>query len=738
MVWRLRRELSMHRRLNPMRYTFHTIRTRIVRKLIAVALLLSPFTLSAQEFASIVGNVYDAVTGEALPFASVFVNNTTIGTTADTLGHYRLSKIPVTYSDVIFSFIGYESLLVKVMLTPGKETLANAKLFPSKRFLKQVTISDKVDKQWRKNYERFQREFFGTTQNAALCEITNIEVLDFFTDDNFNFHAVAHRPLEVYNHALGYKLQVSLKSFLLKEKESRISYYVNFAKLPPKNERERVRWQIGRLKSFKGSPRHFLQCLIQQRTEKEGYRIYYDVTYKLHADGARKQVLAVVPRQLLTPKADDEPDSKDYYRLLQKGDFEIHYLNEITPKIKRVYADFPHPVSWIKIPGEYLLCSSNGTLKPNSTYMVSGDMSGYRIANILPQDYDPVTEEGTILLDNYSRRGTIKGVVKAASDSTALKWTQIFINNTLRKATSDSLGNFKITNVPVGIYELVATNEGHDIYHQKIQVFHDSTVSANVLMAETEGDSRHDSIPDDQKGRYFTRAFLKGKTSLRILNPDALEVGLLSDGIYFHAKRPIRLRDSRNGYQLRYIFHDVIVREDQTEIQGYVSFDTLIAKNSRIREKWLKNRYQVYHGSMNHFLKALVNGRSKEEGFDVTLTREPTDEEIIFEHHRLSDRIPQQLEVDTLIVNNEEGMSALNLPPGTIVRFEKGKPSQVKTIPGLQISPLGTLSSSEGLICDGPFKQRIIPLLPLDYQPLNETIHDPRVWEFVNNKRRGD
>src|SRR5687768_14494163 len=55
---------------------------------------------------TIYGTVIDANTREPLPYANVFVNNTTMGTVTNEDGKYRL-VIPEGEYQIVFSFIGY-------------------------------------------------------------------------------------------------------------------------------------------------------------------------------------------------------------------------------------------------------------------------------------------------------------------------------------------------------------------------------------------------------------------------------------------------------------------------------------------------------------------------------------------------------------------------------------------------------------------------------------------------------
>jgi hypothetical protein len=67
----------------------------------------------ANLFAQISGTVADARTGEPLPFATVYVKNTSTGTTANSLGEYRLELTPGDY-ELVFQYVGYQRRTEKV------------------------------------------------------------------------------------------------------------------------------------------------------------------------------------------------------------------------------------------------------------------------------------------------------------------------------------------------------------------------------------------------------------------------------------------------------------------------------------------------------------------------------------------------------------------------------------------------------------------------------------------------
>lgn len=86
------------------------------------------------------GNVIDE-NKMPLSFASILVNKTTIGTTANNSGEYILDLDPGTYT-ITCKTIGYQSLSKTVTITTSSQTL-DFQLTPQKLSLQEVTISIK-------------------------------------------------------------------------------------------------------------------------------------------------------------------------------------------------------------------------------------------------------------------------------------------------------------------------------------------------------------------------------------------------------------------------------------------------------------------------------------------------------------------------------------------------------------------------------------------------------------------
>ena len=105
-------------------------------------LLLLCLLLSGLSHAGVLKGTVRDHKGETLPFASVFVQGSTIGTAANAAGDYTLSLMPGTYQ-VYCQFIGYKQEIFKVTIT-GNETVQHSfTLQEQKLEMKEVVVKSK-------------------------------------------------------------------------------------------------------------------------------------------------------------------------------------------------------------------------------------------------------------------------------------------------------------------------------------------------------------------------------------------------------------------------------------------------------------------------------------------------------------------------------------------------------------------------------------------------------------------
>lgn len=100
-----------------MAYAQNVVNMRFFLFIVAVFLSSIQPTLQAQQkhcsedcSCIVKGRVFDASTGETLPYASVQIKNTSIGVSANEEGYFKISQLCIEEFDLIISSIGYKSL----------------------------------------------------------------------------------------------------------------------------------------------------------------------------------------------------------------------------------------------------------------------------------------------------------------------------------------------------------------------------------------------------------------------------------------------------------------------------------------------------------------------------------------------------------------------------------------------------------------------------------------------------
>ena len=176
----------------------------------ALFLLLALNSANAQFV--VTGKILDSATREPLSPASVYCQNTTLGTVTSREGEFSISLKSGGY-DLVFSFTGYQTQTVRVKENSHLEVL----MVKEDKSMSEVVIktSNEVPNGWEKYGDFFLENFIGTTANARNSQLENPESLKFyFSKRNNKLKVLATEPLRITNRALGYQLTYQLDSFV--------------------------------------------------------------------------------------------------------------------------------------------------------------------------------------------------------------------------------------------------------------------------------------------------------------------------------------------------------------------------------------------------------------------------------------------------------------------------------------------------------------------------------------------
>lgn len=201
---------------------------------------------------------------------SVYVNNTTKGTTTNEKGGFLL-QINQDNFQIIFSYLGYKTVMYKFSSKENYKKII-VKLKPETNVLGEVFVGKtKYDADWKYNLQRFKQLFLGRTLMAEKCKILNPKTLSFYNDfEKKIFKVYAKEPLQIKHKGLGYHITYDFIDFTLQDKHLSYLGYAKYKELKGTKRRQKI-WKTNRLKTYKGSRMHFVRSLRNKTLEREGF-----------------------------------------------------------------------------------------------------------------------------------------------------------------------------------------------------------------------------------------------------------------------------------------------------------------------------------------------------------------------------------------------------------------------------------------------------------------------------------
>lgn len=225
----------------------------------------------------------------------------------------------------------------------------------------------------------------------------------------------------------------------------------------------------------------------------------------------------------------------------------------------------------------------------------------------------------------------ITGVARELDSGEEIPGVNVFLNGTSIGAVTNANGFYKFENVPFGTYELVFSHVSYEKSIFEVNVGGTGSIVVNGNMqfktnelSEIEVSSSRLVASEDWEKTYtiFKREFFGESFNARrcsILNPEVLQF-YTSDGgkvLYAEAENPLRIRNEALGYMIIYELEYFENFEERLVYYGKVRFEQLPVTNQKQRKLWKSNRRSSYQGSLRHFLKSMVQGNLRRQGFRV-------------------------------------------------------------------------------------------------------------------------
>ncbi|MEO6228806.1 MAG: carboxypeptidase-like regulatory domain-containing protein [Ferruginibacter sp.] len=359
--------------------------------LMLVCLIFSAATFAQTNSYYLTGRIIDGATQLPLQAASVFAQNTTIGTVTDANGNFTL-KLPIGGYDLAITFTGYETISRRITTADSYDKNIVIEMKQKEKAMEDVVIraSNEVLDGWEKYGSFFLDNFIGKSNNSKLCTITNSSVLKFYYYKRKDrLKVLATEPLEIENLALGYKIKYTLDSFIHDYKTQAGIYtgYPLFEEITTTDSLQQINWRDNREKAYSGSLLHFMRSVYDKTLKDQGFEIqfiakkeekesaikltdfYNSIGYKMDDSST---VVEITPYQpdIAILYTNDVPDPE--------------YLEQNSEKARNFQ------LSVINVnPGNSIDIEQNGYYYDQSDITITGYLAWHKIADMLPYNYNP-------------------------------------------------------------------------------------------------------------------------------------------------------------------------------------------------------------------------------------------------------------------------------------------------------------------------------------------------------------
>lgn len=249
--------------------------------IIFIGIILSATAFSQAGSFYVSGRIIDKDTKAPMQAASVFAQNTTIGTATDAQGNFVL-LLPNGGYDLAVTYTDYTTEVKRISSADTGNRNIVIEIRKKDKEMEAVAIvsSNEVKDGWQRYGLFFTDNFIGKTIFSGACQLLNPEVLKFYFSKKRNRLKVrASAPLEIINEALGYKIKYTLDSLTYDyaTQSSLYTGYPLFEELKPRSDTQLQQWKTNRLQAYNGSVLHFMRSVYTKTLKDESFEIQFIV-----------------------------------------------------------------------------------------------------------------------------------------------------------------------------------------------------------------------------------------------------------------------------------------------------------------------------------------------------------------------------------------------------------------------------------------------------------------------------
>jgi CarboxypepD_reg-like domain len=339
---------------------------------------------------TISGKIIDEATKQPLQGASVFAENTTIGTATNDQGYFTL-RLPGGGYSIAITFTGYQTETKRVTAGDAGNNEMVIEIKKKEKALEEFVVksTSEVADGLQKYGDFFLENFIGKTANSAQCYIKNKEALKFFYYRRAKrLKILATEPLQIVNDALGYTIKYQLDSFV-HEYNTQVSLYTGnplFQEMQTADPAQLEKWSAARKVAYNGSILHFMRSMYHKKLKEEGFEIQFIVKNN-------DRETAIPLKDFYGAVNYSMDDSSRMVGILpRQKEMAVIYKNETSPDL--YLAANPDASSKVQIsvlsflPSESLNIEQNGFYFDQNDITITGYWAWEKVGDMVPYDFD--------------------------------------------------------------------------------------------------------------------------------------------------------------------------------------------------------------------------------------------------------------------------------------------------------------------------------------------------------------
>ncbi len=337
-----------------------------IKKEAFILLFLTAFATFSQ---TIKGVVLDQNTNTPIQSASVYFDNTTIGTSTNENGEFSLPYKESIKSALIVSFVGYQTVMINDYEV---NKLYKILIAEDVNALDEIIISTVDSMPSAMKLKHFKQQFLGFSDAAKSCTILNeYDLILKYDHKKKQLTAKAQKPVLVKNDDLQYLVSFQINDFTIDYSYANIKkdhfhiqsvIYTGTTFYEPLENAGSKKTIKNRNKAYRGSVMHFMRTLSKMTLETEGFHIY--------SSGFR-----VNPYNYINVQPQDSTNNV-IVKLLKP--VSILYNKKRQSEMQSFVNEF--------------IIDNYGNYFPIGKVMFGGDMGSQRVGDLLPLDYE-LTQE---------------------------------------------------------------------------------------------------------------------------------------------------------------------------------------------------------------------------------------------------------------------------------------------------------------------------------------------------------